>query len=120
MSDSESKKDGRPGYVCGDLVHVRGIDPEADRRWDDSIERDEAERERLSLELERQRAKELGVLDEFEKYASEGRYRDFTPRLNILDERQRHKYELKYDRRAYFIMGLIVGAVLWAFAQESC
>jgi hypothetical protein len=114
MSDNDSDNDERRGYLWGDLVHVRGVDPEADRRWDEMIAKQESESEKFGLELEREKARELGVLDEFEKYASEGRYREFVPTLNRLQERQ----ERKRERRIYFVIGMMAGALFWELLRR--
>jgi len=51
MSKSDRKRDDR-GAVWGDLVHVRGIDPEADRAWDEMMARQEEEQESQAGERE--------------------------------------------------------------------
>jgi hypothetical protein len=61
--------------------------------------------EEQAIRLERYHAEKLGVVEEFDKYVQEGRFRDYMPILNCKKLEQQKMLE----RRVCFILGAIIG-----------
>jgi hypothetical protein len=66
-----------------------------------------ADEEQLAIVLERDHARRLGVLEDFDEHVREGRFREFLPQLNYLKVQDKHKME----RKLYFVAGVAVGFV---------
>lgn len=92
----------------GNIVHVSGRDPAADRAWEDMGVRQRLEDERSSIAIERCRATQLGVVQQFDKYVAEGRFREFIPTLNFLALKE----ESKFEKKLAFGIGVVVGFVV--------
>jgi hypothetical protein len=63
--------------------------------------------EQLAIVLERDHARRLGVLEDFDQHVREGRFREFLPQLNYLKVQDKRKME----RKLYFAAGVAVGFV---------
>jgi uncharacterized membrane protein YeaQ/YmgE (transglycosylase-associated protein family) len=63
----------------------------------------------LGFSIEREHAKKLGVLKEFDRYAAEGRLSEFQPQLNYLKLKQESKEQRKAERILFLIYGVIIG-----------
>jgi len=92
----------------GNIVHFSGKDPEADRAWEDMGVRQKLEDERASIAIERYRATQLGVVQQFDQYVAEGRFREFIPTLNFLALKE----ESKFEKKIAFGIGVAVGFVV--------
>ena len=64
----------------------------------------------LAIAIERLHAEKIGVVEEFDRYVSEGRFREYMPRLNYMKLQE----DVKHQNKAYFVLGLIVGIVVSA------
>lgn len=92
----------------GNIVHVSGKDPEADRAWEAMGARQKVADERSSIAIERYRATQLGVVQQFDQYVAEGRFREFIPTLNFLALKE----ESKFEKKLAFGIGVAVGFVV--------
>lgn len=71
----------------------------------------EKELEELNVSLTRELAEELGVLEDFKRYAAEGRFREFVPQLNYLKLKQESKEKLRIERITYLVYGILIGLI---------
>ena len=92
----------------GNIVHDSGKDPEADRAWEAMGARQKLSDERASIAIERYRATQLGVVQQFDQYVAEGRFREFIPTLNFLALKE----ESKFEKKLAFGIGVAVGFVV--------
>lgn len=107
--DEAGKIDYDPTW--GNIVHVSGKDPEADRAWEAMGARQKVEDERGEIAIERYRATQLGVVQQFDQYVAEGRFRQFISTLNFLELKQKCKVE----KQLAFGIGIAVGFVVALF-----
>ena len=104
--DESGKIDYDPTW--GNIVHVPGKDPDADREWEAMGARQKAADERAQIAIERHRATRLGVVQQFDQYVAEGRFRQFISTINFLELKQQCKVEKQ--------LAFGVGAALGFFA----
>jgi len=61
--------------------------------------------EEIAIAVERINAESLGVVEEFDKYVGEGRFREYLPSLNYKKLLRKRDVE----RKIYFAFGVIAG-----------
>ncbi len=74
--------------------------------------RQKAEDERAEIAIERYRATQLGVVDQFDQYVAEGRFRQFISTLNFLELKQQCKFEKQLAFGVGAALGFIVALLL--------
>jgi putative heme degradation protein len=104
--DESGKNDFDPTW--GNMLHVYGKDQNADRAYDAMVARQKTEDERTTIAIERHEASRLGVLQQFDKYVAEGKFREFISTLNFL----RLKEKCKLEKQVAFGLGAAVGFFL--------
>jgi|SRR6267154_254734 len=96
----------------GNIVHVSGKDPEADRAWEAMGVRQKAADERAEIAIERYRATRLGAVQQFDQYVAEGRFRQFISTLNFLELKQQCKIEKQLAFGVGAALGFIIALLL--------
>lgn len=71
-------------------------------------QRKKAEDDRAEIAIERYRATRLGVVQQFDQYVAEGRFRQFIPTLNFLELKQ----QCKVEKQLAFGIGAAVGFIV--------
>ena len=100
--------------LWGNVLHTDGKDLDADRAWVEMLQRQELEESQKVIAGERLRACKFGLEKEFDAYVAQGRFREFTPRLDHLQSEAERKTEKFVHLAAGAFIGFVVAAFLFS------